>query len=170
MRPAAGAFWSPPSTENCRRQVGDRRTLSGGNGEGAGPEGWYIEGYKSARGVHKIFACNLRCSNTTSASVACSFPVIYRSCVYSLRETPFDCVSPARDWDHCLKSVRSPSRASEEAKRVITCWYLQRSDCSSAKLRLQADASGSHRIVFGHAPLLRDATRTSVADGHDPPT
>jgi hypothetical protein len=38
-----------------------------------------------------------------------------------------------------------------------------RFDCRPAKLRLQADAAGSHRIVFGSALLLGDATRTSVA-------
>ena len=163
-------LWSLPLTKNCLWQVGDRRTLSGGNGEGAGQPRWYIEAHKSASGVHKLFTYNLWCNNTPGASVPCFFPVIYRGRAYSSREALLGCISPACDRDHCPKSVRSPSRASDEAKRAIARWRLQRSDCSPAKLRLQADATGSHRIVFGRAPLLLDATRTSVASGHAPPT
>ena len=173
-------LWSLPSTKNCHGRSATGELLSGGNGEGAGQEGGNIEAHKSASGIHKLFTCNLRCSYTSSSSAACSFPVIYRGRAYPFCEAAFDC-GPRRcaigadgrresilggaPQEHCPR--RSLDRGRKTPPGVGCC---SASNCSPAKPRLRTDATRSHRIVFTRALLPRDATRTSVASGHDPPT
>jgi hypothetical protein len=143
----------------------------GGKWGGRRTRRWYIEAHKSASGVHKIFRCRLWCNNTSTASVACPFPVIYRGRAYSSRETLFDCVSraPDRRGGHCLEvhSIREQRKRRLEGKHPLGPAAVRLLVC---KLRLQAGATRSHRIVFGRVLLPLDATRTSVTSGHDPPT
>jgi hypothetical protein len=175
MRPAAGACGPchRPKIVYGRSATGE--LVSGGNGEGAGRAASYMEAYKSARGVHKLFTCNSRCSDTPSASGACSFPVIYRTREYSACEALTDCgsrscgVAGSRAKVTVIRLAEPRERSSNAcvtaARRSLPSagGSTLRLDCSPAKLRLQADATGSHRIVFGCALLLGDATRTSVA-------
>src|SRR5437868_8721109 len=101
-------LWSLPSAEKLpmagRRPANSCR---GEMGEGAGRAASYMEAHKSARGVHKLFAC-MRCTNTSSScrlfffllftGLARTHPVrhlliVDRACSRSAR-------------DRCLQSVR----------------------------------------------------------------